>query len=106
MPTNRLPRLRFPSGRIPLWIKVLHTLFLVVLVPAYWWQYGPVNFLWFSDIALLVTFFALWLENRLLASTQAVSVSLLEFVWTVDFVVHVVSGHELIGLSSYMFDEK
>jgi hypothetical protein len=25
-----------------------------VLVPAYWWQYGAVNFLWGSDVALLV----------------------------------------------------
>jgi hypothetical protein len=93
-------------ARIPLAIKILHTLFLCILVPAYWWEYGPANFLWFSDIALFVTLFALWLENRLLASTQALSVAFLESLWIVDFVVHLATGKEIIGLSSYMFDGK
>ena len=38
--------------QIPLWLKVACTLFICILVPVYWIQYGPGNFLWFSDIAL------------------------------------------------------
>jgi hypothetical protein len=50
-------------GKIPLWLKVAYTAFVAVLVPYYWHTYGPVNFLWFCDIALLVTLAALWLES-------------------------------------------
>jgi hypothetical protein len=64
---------------IPLWIKVLYTLFLCVLVPVYWVHWGPRNFLWFSDIALLATGVALWL---------------------------VLSGRHVLGLSGYMFDAR
>jgi hypothetical protein len=38
---------------IPLGLKIIYTLFACALVPIYWRQYGPTNFLWFSDIALL-----------------------------------------------------
>src|SRR5436190_20997191 len=63
---------------IPLWLKIAYTLFLCVLVPAYWRlaDAGPRNFLWFSDIALLATGVALWLENGLIVSTMAVGVLL------------------------------
>src|SRR5919106_881963 len=60
--------------RIPRWVKVAHTSFVLVLVPVYWRQYGPGNFLWFSDVALLTAVPALWLEHRLFASAQAVAI--------------------------------
>ena len=91
------------GGKIPLWLKIVHTLFLCVLVPAYWIHYGPANFLWFSDIALLATLAALWLESRLLASMQAVSVALLELAWLVDFLIALVTGVSVLGISGYMF---
>jgi hypothetical protein len=95
----------FPaSAKVPLWVKVAYTAFVFVLVPSYWAHYGPANFLWFSDIALLLTVPALWLEDRLLASTQAVSVALLELLWVADFLIRLASGVQVVGLSSYMFD--
>src|SRR5437588_3918167 len=94
----------FTGGRVPLWLKTLHTLFLAVLVPVYWRYYGPANFLWFSDIALLVTLPALWLEDCFLASMQAVSVALLELLWLLDFVGRLATGTHLVGISRYMFD--
>ena len=36
---------------IPPGLKIIYTLFVCALVPIYWRQYGPTNFLWFSDIA-------------------------------------------------------
>jgi hypothetical protein len=87
-------------GRIPLWIKVLYTLFLLVLVPVYWREYGPTNFLWASDIALFVVFVAIWLENPLLVSMMAIGVLPFELAWTVDFL----AGARVIGMASYMFD--
>jgi hypothetical protein len=91
---------------VPIWLKILYTLFVVFLVPIYWRQYGPANFLWFSDIALLLMVPALWLENRLLISMMALSVLLLELVWNADFWVRLVTGKSLIALSAYMFDPK
>jgi hypothetical protein len=92
------------SGKVPLWLKVGHTLFLCVLVPVYWRHYGPANFLWFSDLALFATVAALWLESRLLASMAAVAVALLELAWLADFVLRLVAGVHLGGLTRYMFD--
>jgi hypothetical protein len=92
------------SGReIPLPVKVLYTLFVCTLVPVYWRHYGPANFLWFSDVALLLTVPALWLESRWLASTQAVSVVLLELVWIADFLARLTTGVRLTGIAEYMF---
>jgi hypothetical protein len=70
---------------IPLDLKVGYTLFVCALVPIYWRQYGPANFLWFSDIALLALVPALWLENALIASMMAVAVVFFEAIWNVDF---------------------
>jgi hypothetical protein len=89
---------------IPLWFKIAYTLFVCFLVPIYWRRYGPANFLWFSDIALLVTMPALWLESPLLASMMALAVALPEVAWNVDFFVRLTTGASLMGLSGYMFD--
>jgi len=88
----------------PLWFKIAYPLFVCFLMPIYWRRYGPVNFLWFSDIALLVTMPALWLESPLLASMMAVAVTLPELAWNLDFFVRLTTGATFMGLSSYMFD--
>jgi len=90
---------------ISLWLKIIYTLFVCVLVPVYVRQYGFVNFLWFSDIALLLTVPALWLESSLLASTMIVAVILFETLWNVDYFLALITGKKLIGLSAYMFDQ-
>lgn len=89
---------------IPLWIKILSTLFLCVLVPVYWIHWGPRNFLWFSDIALLATAIALWLESALLASMMTLAIALPELAWNADFFGRLVTGRHILGLSGYMFD--
>jgi hypothetical protein len=92
------------SNQIPAWVKWLQTTFVCVLVPAYWVHYGPTNFLWFSDIALLTSVVALWTRSPLLASMQAVAVTALEFVWIADFLLRMFADFRLIDLSEYMFD--
>lgn len=98
------PRRAWPSWirqeRVPLWIKLLYSLFLCVLVPVYWRSYGPANFLWASDIALFFVFFALWTERPLANSMMAVGVLPFEIAWVVDFL----SGSQLIGMATYMFE--
>ena len=91
---------------IPLSLKVVYTLFVCALVPIYWRQYGPANFLWFSDIALVALVPALWLENALLVSMMAISVVFFEALWNMDFFFGLATGKSLIGLGAYMFDPK
>jgi hypothetical protein len=92
-----LDQLEIPSA-----VKVGSGAFLLLIAVVYWREYGPSNFLWFSDLGLACTTLAIILENRLLASMAAVGVLPLEIAWTVDFL----SGGRLLGLASYMFDAK
>jgi hypothetical protein len=91
---------------IPAWIKLAYTAFVLVLVPVYARRYGPANFLWFSDVALLAMVPALWLESSLLTSMMALSVMLAELAWNADYFVRLLTGRRLIGLADYMFDRK
>ncbi len=93
-----------PAPRVPRWLKVSFTAFVIVLIPVYWHHYGPANFLWFSDVALFTTNLALLRESRLLASTQAVSVGLLELLWISDYLLRLIADVSLNGISAYMFD--
>jgi hypothetical protein len=89
---------------IPLWIKLAYTLFVIVTVAVYAVKYGFGNFLWGSDIALLVTVPALWLESGLLAGMMAVGVLLPEVLWNASFFWQLVTGRHASGLTDYMFD--
>jgi hypothetical protein len=89
----------------PLWLKILYTIFVIVLVPVYWKNYGPTNFLWFSDIALFAVGIALWTNGRLLISMMATGVLLFEIVWNIDFFFQLITGMEFVNLTNYMFDE-
>ena len=97
-----------PSGpsEIPLWVKLAYTAFLGLLVPVYWRKYGPANFLWFSDIALIGTAIALWVESALLASMMAVGVLLPELGWNMGFFGRLLFGIRVTGLADYMFDSR
>ncbi len=90
---------------LPAWLKWAYLCFVLVLVPVYAVEHGLRNFLWFSNVALLLGLVGVWTENRLVISTQAVSVSLLEIGWLVDFFSGLVRGGDSIyGLTAYMFD--
>lgn len=89
---------------ISLWIKIPYTVFVFVLVPVYWIQYGPTNFLWFSDIALFATLAALWLESRFLVSMMATGVLIFDTVWNFIFFSKLILGAGPEGLVGYMFD--
>ena len=90
--------------KIALWLKLTYSIFVAWVIPIYWKQYGPANYLWFSDVALILLVPALWLESKLFFSALAVSVVLLELLWNVDFFVRLLTRSQLVGLSDYMFD--
>lgn len=98
---------RNTSACLPIWLKLLYTLFVLLLVPVYWIELGVSNFFWGSDIALVVMVFGLWLESRFLASMMAVGVLIPELYWNIDFFTHLIAGKDVLGLNatSYMFSE-
>jgi hypothetical protein len=92
-------------GHVPLWLKWTYTAFLLVLVPVYWANYGPTNFLYFCDVALLLGLLAVWTEKPIFASMAAVGILVPQLLWCLDFVTELL-GLNLVGMTSYMFDEK
>jgi hypothetical protein len=75
---------------------------MAVLVPVYWKNYGPTNFLYFCDVALLITLVAVWIESPLLVSMCAVGILGSQTLWVIDFVLNIF-GIKLTGLTDYMF---
>ncbi len=88
---------------IPTGVKWAFTAFMAVLVPAYWANYGPTNFLYFCDAALFLALFAVWTNNALAASMAAVGILIPQFVWCLDFGCEL-CGFHLTGMTGYMFD--
>src|SRR5712692_8057698 len=95
---------KYFSARIPLWVKLLYSLFVLVLVPHYLRAYGPTNFLYFCDAALLLTFVAIWFENALLVSATAVGILLPQLLWMLDFLGSSI-GLPITGMTAYMFND-
>lgn len=89
---------------IPLWLKISYTVFAAVTVAVYARKYPAANFLWFSDIALVLMVPALWLESSLLTSVVAVGILLPEAIWNAGYFLRLLSGKRLGGLTDYMFD--
>jgi hypothetical protein len=92
------------SVRIPLWLKIGWTIWVVVWAPIYWRQYGPANFLFFCDLGNILITAGLWLESSLIFSWQATSLLLFQTLYTVDLAGALVTGKHLIGGTEYMFD--
>lgn len=92
--------------RIPLWLKILWTLWVILWAPLYWRQYGAQNFLYFCDLGNILITFGLWLESPLIFSWQAISLLLVQTLYTIDLTGAVISGKHLIGGTEYMFDPK
>jgi hypothetical protein len=90
--------------RIPAWLKIFWTIWLVAWVPLYWKQYGAQNFLFFCDLGNIFIGIALWWESPLLFSWQACGLLLFQSIYIIDLAGAVITGHHLIGGTEYMFD--
>ena len=90
--------------RIPLWLKIAWSVWLLVWIPFYWHQYGAQNFLYFCDLGNFFIAAALWLESPLLFSWQACGLLLFQTLYSIDLFGAVLSGKHIIGGTEYMFD--
>ena len=92
---------------MPLQLRIAWTAFATVVLAMYWRHYGPVNYLWFSDIALIGSVIAIWTTNRLIAGTMTVLVLFCEIGWNISFVVGLLTGGNApFGMATYMFDSQ
>jgi hypothetical protein len=91
--------------RVPMWLKLAFTAYLMVLVPVYWANYGPANFLYFCDASLFLVLYALWAEASLPVSMAAVGIILPQLFWCIDFGAELL-GFQLTTMTSYMFNAK
>jgi hypothetical protein len=89
---------------IPIWVKVAYSAFVALVVPFYWVTYSPWNFLYFCDIALLVTAVAIWIKSPLLVSMQALAITVLQMIWVADFLCRLIAGVHITGVTAYMLD--
>lgn len=90
--------------RIPLWLKIAWTIWLVVWIPLYWKQYGAQNFLFFCDLGNILIGIALWLESPLIFSWQACGLLVFQSLFIIDLASALLAGHHPIGGTEYMFD--
>jgi hypothetical protein len=90
--------------RIPLWLKIGWSLWVLVWAPFYWRQYGLQNFLYFCDLGNFFIAAALWLESPLIFSWQACGLLLFQSLYTIDLIGTVLTGAHIIGGTEYMFD--
>lgn len=91
------------APRIPPWVKLVYTAFMAVLVPVYWYYYGWTNFLYFCDVALILTLIGIWKESPLLVSMCAVGITIPQIVWVIDFVT-TAFGYPVASMTAYMYE--
>lgn len=90
--------------RVPLWLKILWTVFVIAWAPIYWHQYGIQNFLYFCDLGNFFIAAALWLESSFLFSWQATGLLLFQTLYSIDLIGAIFTSKHLTGGTEYMFD--
>ena len=90
--------------RLPLWLKIVWTIWLIVWAPVYWRQYGAQNFLFFCDLGNVLIGIGLWLESPLIFSWVASGLLLFQTIFAIDFAGALLTGHHIVGGTEYMFD--
>lgn len=94
-----------PVGhRIPLWLKLAFTAWILGWAPTYVVMLGHQNFFWLCNLANFLILVGLWTESRRLLSMQLLSVLLVGMLWAVDVGTAWLTGIHPIGGTEYMFN--
>ena len=75
---------------------------MLIMIPVYFKMYGPTNFLYICDAALIITLLGLWFNSPLLISICAVGIIAAQSLWLIDFFGTLI-GLPVLGLTEYMF---
>ncbi|EWH01194.1 hypothetical protein [Halomonas sp. BC04] len=92
------------AHRLPLWLKLLFSVWILFWAPAYAVMLGAQNYFWLCNLASFLILIGLWMENRLLLSMQWLAVLLVGLFWGFDVGVAWLTGFHPIGGTEYMFD--
>lgn len=95
-----------PDGRLPLALKIGFTVFVLLWIPLVLATRGWQNLLWLCDLANILVLAGLWLESRLLLSSQLVATLLIGLAWTLDLLTALVAGFHPFAATLYMFDDR
>lgn len=90
--------------KLPLWLKIAWTVWLVIWMPVYWRHYGAQNFLYFCDLGNILIGVALWTESALIFSWQATGLLFFQTLFVIDLMTTLLIHTHLIGGTEYMFD--
>jgi hypothetical protein len=93
-----------PESRIPLWLKVVWSGWVLLWAPLYFHQYGAQNFLFFCDMGNILIAVALWLESSLIFSWQAVGLLIFQTLYSIDLIGAFLFRHHVFGGTEYMFN--
>lgn len=95
-----------PHGTLPLALKIGFTVFVLLWTPLVLATRGWQNLLWLCDLANFLILAGLWLESRLLLSSQLVATLLIGLAWTLDLLTALVTGFHPFAATLYMFDAR
>lgn len=95
-------REEFPA--VPLWLKIAFTVFVAAWTPLVLATPGWQNLLWLCDLANFLVLAGLWLESRLLLSSQLIATLLVGAAWTLDLLAALALGIHPFAATQYMFD--
>lgn len=87
-----------------MWARWGSLVWLAFWVPVYWHYWGPHNFVYLCDIAVILGCIGIWTNNALLISSQAVSSLLVDAMWAVDAGWRSAFGQHIFGGTEYLFD--
>jgi hypothetical protein len=89
--------------RVPHWLKVGYTLWVIVWMILYakfvTWQ----HYLWMCHLGNVLIVIGLWTESGLLLSWQALALLIPDIIWTIDFWIGVATGHTPFGSAWNVF---
>ena len=103
MPANAHTATR---ASLPLWLKLMLSLWVAVWAPTYWVYLGPQNYFWLCNLANFLLLIGVWSESRRLVSMQWLAVALVGSLWAVDVATAWLTGWHPIGGTEYMFNEQ
>jgi hypothetical protein len=96
--------LTIAAMRVPLWLKIAWTIWLLVWAPVYGEHYGAQNFLYFCDMGNILVGVALWTESKLIFSWQATGLMLFQTLYVLDLATALLFRVHIVGGTEYMFD--
>jgi hypothetical protein len=91
--------------RVPLWLKIAYTVWLILWATLYIYFNHLRSFFWMCHIGNFVLAAALWLERPILFSWQAVSLLIAQILFTVDITAMMLFRAHVVGGTDYIFDE-